>query len=160
MPPRTLPGAGLSGFAPKGDGNWNTWADANWRIISALLQCRVKSVVASVPGAPVNGDMHIVTSGANANAIAIRDNGAWIYIAPQVGWRVFNTANSLLYQFRGDLWVAQTWLGNVVISPDNTAWPSANGEVTFASYANNTLTLLKKGTDGVVRKVDLTLVPA
>lgn len=105
MPPRQLPGLGLQAFAPLGETGWNSWNDANMRIISALLQARVKSVLAAVPGSGmVNGDMHILTAAPNANAIAIRDNGAWVYITPQTGYRVYDEETTLTFFFNGSAW--------------------------------------------------------
>lgn len=159
MAPRNLPGVGLQAFAAKGEENWDTWTNANWRIVSALLGGRVKGVVATLPATPVWGDIYILSTGATAatNRIAVWDNGAWVYITPQSGWRFYNDANKILYVFRGDIWVTTSWFGNIVISPDGAAYPNANGEVTFASYAQNTLTILRKGTDGKVRSVTLTM---
>lgn len=273
MAPRTLPGLGLKGFAPKGETDWNAWADENWRYISALLQARVISVAATLPASPADGNMHIVTTGANANAIAIRDNSTWVYITPMIGFRVYDMQNALWFSFNGTAWVpdfadltasdnaaaveirkrgsaagvnapnaayaslgsfrwlgwtgaawrvgaamlvqtqqlwsgtangtaivwqviangasalsdrlqltattlqpAQTdgvvslgtnttrwlrgWFKEISLNPDNTPWPNANGEIVIASHADDTITILKKGSDGIVRKVDLTLTAA
>ena len=270
MAPRTLPGLGLSGFAPKGEDDWNAWADGNWRVLSALTQARVTGLVASLPGSPTNGQIYILTAGADLNKIALRDNGAWVYLTPQVGWRVYDQTNALFYTFNGATWApdfadlsatndaaaveirkkgsttganapnaafaslgafrwlgwtgsawrvgaamlvqtqqlwsgvangtaivwqviangtttlvdrlqltatalqpAQTdgvvslgsattrwlrgWFKEISINPDSTPWPDANGEIVIASYADDTITILKKGSDGIVRSVDLTL---
>ena len=275
MAPRNLPGLGLRAYAPKGEANWNTWTDPNWRTVSALLQGRVKGLVAALPGSPVDGDMYILTATANANRIAIRDAGAWVYIVPQTGWRMYETTDAITYEFDGTAWVADTlqvmngsntdaaptvtmkkrgspagatapnaayaslgsfrwmgwtgtawrvgaqmlvqtqqlwsasvsgtaivwrviangstalvdrltltdnallpaqtdravslggrttrwlkgWFGNISLYPDASAYPSDNGELTIASYADDTITMLKKGADGTVRKIDLTLTP-
>ena len=273
MAPRTLPGVGLQGFETAGESGWNSWNDTNMMIASALIQARVKSVVAVVPTTGLaNGDMHILTGAPNANAIALRDNGAWVYLTPQTGYRVYDQATALTFVFTGSAWSpenadltattngpalelkkkgsgaganapnaafssmgsfrwlgwtgsvwrtgaqilvqtqelwsgvasgtaivfqviasgattmvdrlqltataltpAQTdnvvslgsrtakwlkgWFGSISIYPDTTPYPSDNGEVTIASYADDTITILKKGADGVVRKIDLTLTP-
>lgn len=106
MAPRSLPGVGLQAYAPKTEDNWHTWTDTNWRIVSALLQGRALSLVSAVPGSPSNGDIHILTSGANAQKIAIRDNGAWVYLTPQEGWRMYDEATKLTYQYDGSTWKA------------------------------------------------------
>lgn len=106
MAERALPGVGLKGFDdPDADG-WNTWTDTNWRIVSALLQGRVLNLVTGVPGSPANGDMYILTSGANAQTIAVRDNGAWVYITPQEGWRMYDQTTKLTYHYDGSAWKA------------------------------------------------------
>lgn len=108
MAPRVLPGIGLQGFETSGASGWNGWADTNWRIISALIQARVKSVVATVPTSGIsNGDMHILTSTPNQNAIAVRDNGAWVYITPQVGYRVYDEDTALTFAFDGSAWAPE-----------------------------------------------------
>lgn len=106
MAPRQLPGIGLQGYENFGAPGWNTFVDANWRIVSAWLQARVKSVVAAVPTTGVaNGDMHILTAAPNANALAIRDNGAWVYLTPQNGHRVYDEETQLNFVFNGTSWL-------------------------------------------------------
>lgn len=100
MAPRTLPGVGLQGFAPQGETDWNAWVDANWRILSALTQCRVLSIRATPPGSPTNGDIHVI-----GVSIAVRDNGAWVYIAPQTGWRIYDAETTLFHTYNGSAWV-------------------------------------------------------
>lgn len=271
MPPRTLPGIGLQGYAPRGEDSWNTWADPNWRLISALVQSRVKSLVETLPISPANGDMHILRSGSNANTIAVRDNGGWVYVEPKLGYRVFDEQTGLYFTFNSGGWVPdfadlsasasapalellkrgsaagplapndnaselgsiqwtgwtgaawrvgaamiartqQLWSGvnngsaiiwqvvangsstlvnrlqltataltpgdsdggvslgsqgsrwqrlwahDVSLFPQVGAMPTVNGEITIASADNGTVTILKRGSDGVVRKVDLILV--
>lgn len=108
MAPRTLPGLGLSGFWALGEDGWNGGADENWRKISALVQLSVLSVVSTLPVSPANGDMHIVTSGANANSVAVRDNGAWVYYAPIEGWKAWDSSGNVEYLFDGSAWVARS----------------------------------------------------
>ena len=107
MAPRTLPGVGLQAFAPLGESGWNSWTDGNWRLVSALLQGRVISVVDTLPGSPTNGDIHIITTGVNANAIAVRDNGAWVYMTPQTGYRMYDQETTLTFVFSGSAWVPE-----------------------------------------------------
>ncbi len=108
MAPRELPGVGLQGFETLGSSGWNTFVDSNWRTISTLLQARVKSVVAAVPTVGVaNGDMHILTSAPNLNSIAIRDNGAWVYLTPRNGHRVYDEETQLTFLFNGTAWLPE-----------------------------------------------------
>lgn len=104
MAPRTLPGIGLQGYETAGTPAWNTWVDPNWRLISAWLQARVTSVVSSLPGSPSDGDVHIVTTGVDANSLAVRDNGAWVYMVPQTGYRVYDQETALHWAFDGAAW--------------------------------------------------------
>lgn len=108
MAPRQLPGVGLQGFETPGTAGWNGFVDANWRVISAWLQARVKSVVANVPGSGmVDGDMHIVTGASNTNALAIRDNGVWVYLTAQNGHRVYDEETQLNFVFNGTAWAPE-----------------------------------------------------
>lgn len=108
MAPRTLPGVGLKAFETAGSAGWNTWNDTNMRLASALIQARVKSVVAVVPTSGLaNGDMHVLSGAPNANTIALRDNGAWFYLTPQTGYRVYDQATALTFVFTGSAWVPE-----------------------------------------------------
>jgi len=78
--------------------------DANMRLASALIQARVLSQVAAEPVSPVNGDMHVITAGVNLNKIAIRDNGAWVYVTPQAGWIVYDVSATEHITFTGTTW--------------------------------------------------------
>lgn len=107
MAPRTLPGLGLSGFWALGEDGWNTGADTNWRTLSALTQLSVISRTTVLPGSPSNGDIYIVRSdaGAEPNKVAVRDNGAWVYLTPQEGWRGWVRDTDELVVFDGAAWV-------------------------------------------------------
>lgn len=105
MASRTLPGIALNGFWTLGEDGWNSGADANWRKLSALTQLSVISVTATLPGSPTNGMIYIVTSGGNANSVAVRDNGAWVYFAPTEGWQAWAQDENTVYTFDGSAWV-------------------------------------------------------
>jgi hypothetical protein len=108
MAPRTLPGLGLSGFWTLGEDGWNTGADVNWRTLSALVQLSVISRTTALPGSPTNGDIYLVPSdaGAEPNKVAVRDNGAWVYLTPQEGWRAWVKDTDEMVTFSGTAWVA------------------------------------------------------
>lgn len=120
MAPRQLPGIGLQGFETLGASGWNTFVDSNWRILSAWTQARVNSFVAAVPTSGVaNGDTHILTAAPNANSMAIRDAGAWVYLTPLNGCRVYDEETQLYFTFDGTSW-----------SPENAdLTATANGAV-------------------------------
>lgn len=102
---RALPGLGLFGFWTLGSNGWKDQHDSNLRLLSALVQPRVLSFVAAVPGSPTDGDMHVLTNAPNQHAIAIRDLGAWVYVTPAEGWTVYDRTTNTLYQFTGTEWV-------------------------------------------------------
>lgn len=107
MPERTLPGLGLTGFWDLGFNGWNTANDINLRLLSALVQPRAISRTTALPGSPTNGDIYIVPDGAgsNPNEIAIRDNGAWVYVVPAEGFTFYVADANENVQFDGTDWV-------------------------------------------------------
>lgn len=111
--PRVLPGLGLKGFFGAGTDGWDGDMDSNLRILSALVQSRVISRVTTLPSSGLtNGDMYIVTSGAEAQKIAIRDDGAWVYIPVLAGFRVWDTSVNGFVYYNGTVWVAEGAPGN------------------------------------------------
>lgn len=114
---RTLPGLGLVGGWDLGDNTFKTGMDTNLRTLSALVQPFVLSVVASAPGAPTAGDIHIASSawgGGSANDIMLYDevinetnDGAagWIALTPEEGWKVWDRATDRELIFTGSAWV-------------------------------------------------------
>lgn len=105
MASRTLPGIALNGFWNLGEDDWKDGADANWRKLSALTQLSVIGLVASLPGSPANGMIYIVTSGVNANSVAVRDSGEWIYFTPSEGWMAWVRDQDSIYAFDGTSWI-------------------------------------------------------
>lgn len=107
---RTLPGLGLTGFWTAGSDGWNSGMDANLRLLSALGQLSVISRTTTLPGSPANGSIYIVPSGAgsNPNAVAIRDNGAWVYVTPLEGFRAWVRDVDQTYVFDGSAWIRET----------------------------------------------------
>lgn len=106
MAARTLPGLGMKAFWTAGDDSWegDPGMDGNLRMASILTQLGVISRVASVPGSPSDGDIHIITSGADTNKIAARDNGAWVYYTPSEGWLARDKATDEFIYFDGATW--------------------------------------------------------
>lgn len=107
MASRTLPGLGLDGFWDLGEDGWKNGMDGNLRKLSALVQCKVINRVASEPGSPVNGDMYILTAGANANKVAIRDNGVWVHLTPFAGWRIWDSTFGGYVHYDGTAWIEE-----------------------------------------------------
>lgn len=106
MPKRTLPGLGLTGFWDLGSDNWKDENDSNLRTLSALVQARAISRTTALPASPANGDIYIVPPDAasNANEIAIRDDGAWVYIPPAEGFTAYVADANENVQFDGTAW--------------------------------------------------------
>lgn len=105
---RQMPGLGLyAGWTP-GSNGWGDQNDSNWRIVSALLNGAVISRTTALPGSPSDGDIYIVPSaaGSNANEVAIRDNGSWVYLTPMEGWMLHVSDEGDFVKWDGSAWVA------------------------------------------------------
>lgn len=107
---RTLPGLGLTGYWNEGSDGWKAAMDTNLRLLSAMCSGAAISRTTVLPGSPTNGDIYIVRSdaGTNPNKIALRDNGAWVYLAPSEGWRLWVKDEDALAVYTGSAWAVQT----------------------------------------------------
>lgn len=150
MAQRTLPGIGLTGFWDLGFDGWKDEMDANLLALSALTQARVlgRVNVAGLPGSPTNGMIYIVLDGANANKIALRDDGTWKYLTPAAGFQVYDVGTESFIKFNGTAWV--DWLDGLDLptmpdlAEEHISYANAAGasEVIFqlpAGYINFTL---------------------
>jgi len=167
MASRTLPGLGLTGFWNEGD-PWKTGGDQNWLKLSAVTQLAVKSATTSLPGTPADGDIYIVPEAdANGNSIAVRDNGAWAYLTPKVGWLAHVEDTSLWLEYDGSAWVEHMgdraklsgamFSGPVGFKPTSSAAPDAIGDLVFELSSDTQLTIKVMGSDGIIRSTVLTL---
>ena len=106
MAKRTLPGLGLTGFWPAGTNDWGDENDANLLLLSSITQCSVTSRSSALPGSPTQGMRYIVpdTDPTNPNKIAVRDDGAWVYITPSTGWLVWITDVADYFKYNGAGW--------------------------------------------------------
>lgn len=113
MPARTLPNLGLQGFFDLGEDGWKDEMDLNLLKLSVLTQGGVIDKVSSLPGSPSNGDVYILdeTATADANAVAIRDDGAWVFVSPLEGWFVYNRSADRFELFDGTRWDEYTASG-------------------------------------------------
>lgn len=108
MTERTLPGIGLTGFWDQG-APWKIGGDQNWLRSSVLTQLAVESATTSLPASPLNGVIYIVPVGdPNANQVAARDNGAWVYMPPSEGWTAYVRDTGVLMNFDGTNWMPST----------------------------------------------------
>lgn len=103
---RALPGLGLKAFHTPGSNAWDADYDVNIRTLSAIVHLNVLDRVAAVPGSPTNGQIYLITGVTNQNKIAVRDNGAWVYLTPQEGWFAWVADEDTRYVFDGTNWVA------------------------------------------------------
>lgn len=142
MASRTLPGLGLNGFWTLGEDGWNTDHDENLRTVSALVNLKVLERVASVPGSPSNGDIYIVTTGLDANKVAVRDNGAWVYLTPFAGWRAWDVDFDGYIHFDGTDWVEET-----VAAPESGALKYLGTQTAAASASLNFASLITSAYD-------------
>jgi len=126
MAERNLPGLGLRGYWPAGTDGWGDENDVNLRMLSALVECAPISRVTTLPGSPTNGDIYIVPTGGDANKIAIRDEGAWVYIVPTEGFIAWVKDENALVGYTGSAWAQ--------LAPSGV---TANGAslITAANYA-------------------------
>ena len=103
---RTLPGLGLKAFWTPGSNGYNTELDAGILKLSVVVQALALSRVTAI-AAQANGTVLIVPSGAtsNANEIAAKDNGAWVYYTPLKGMIVFVEDEGVHVKWSGTAWV-------------------------------------------------------
>mgnify|MGYP000290550838 CR=1 FL=1 len=65
----------------------------------------------------MEGDRHIVASGAtgawagHANAVAVREDGAWRFLNPKLGWCAWSDADGVLLVYDGAAWTEVTSSG-------------------------------------------------
>lgn len=108
MAPRTLPGLGLRGFWAYEEDNWNgdPGMDGNLRKLSALAQLSVIDQDLTVPpGSPTDGDIYIVGQSATSGwasqdgKIAVRDNGAWVFLDALTGLIAYVEDEGAYYRY-------------------------------------------------------------
>ena len=62
----------------------------------------------ALPGSPTDGDIYIVPTGeTNGDDVAIRDNGAWVYLTPNDGWRAWVADTDSFVYWDGGRWTAE-----------------------------------------------------
>lgn len=106
MPMRDLPNLALKGFFDLGEDGWDDEMSLNLLKLSVLVQATALDKVSADPGAPVDGDVYIFdeTHATHPNEVAIRDDGAWVYVTPFEGWLIFNQAAGYYEKFDGAAW--------------------------------------------------------
>ena len=109
MTARTLPNVGLKAFWGLGFDGWDPENDLNLLKLSVLVQGTFLSKEATTPGSPTDGDVYVFdeTHATQANKIAIRDNGDWVYITPIEGWKLYNLGQGYYEKFDGATWAQE-----------------------------------------------------
>lgn len=104
---RTLPWLGLKSFFALGEDGWDDEMNANILYLALFAQPRADSYSATLPGSPANGALVILdnTHGTYPNHVAYYENGAWGYIAPQIGWFFYIKNTDIIRRWDGSSWV-------------------------------------------------------
>lgn len=91
------------------------------RILDAVIQIVVDDMTRTAPPpSPAEGQRHVIASGAtgawagHAAAIATWQDGAWVFLAPKTGWRLWSVADTSIFIFDGGAWQALAPLANDV----------------------------------------------
>lgn len=101
------PGVGLTrGWTP-GTGGWAAGMDLNLLTASVVMQLSVESRTSPLPGSPSEGVMFLVPASdpTNGKKLAVRDQGAWVYITPKVGWLAWVKDTQSFYHYANN----ETW---------------------------------------------------
>lgn len=125
------------------------------RILDAIVQPVVADLDRTAPPqAPENGDRHIVAAGATGDwagqdgTIAVRQDQAWAFFAPQVGWKVHVVALGGDVTFDGSDWRGASFatLG-INAEADTTNRLAVSGAATLLNHdgAGHQLKLNKAG---------------
>ncbi len=92
--------------------------------LDAAVQMTVRSRTLAVPPAAANdGDTFLVPEGAvnawagRSGEVAVRQNGGWIFLRPQPGWRAFVESEAVFVLHDGEVWRD----GIIALSPGGAA---------------------------------------
>jgi hypothetical protein len=106
------------------------------RILDAAIQIGVLDMtLAAPPTSPGEGERHVVASGATGawagqdDTIVTWQDGAWAFLVPKTGWRIWSVADNGLFVFDGATWQSAggaAVLDNVAHLGVNTAASSPN----------------------------------
>jgi hypothetical protein len=108
MPSRPLPNLLLESFFDLGEDGWKDANDLNMLKLSVLVQAGASGKFAAEPGAPAAGDIIVLdeTHATHPNAIAVYDDGAWVYFTPSEGWLIYNRATNEYLTYDAAAWTA------------------------------------------------------
>ncbi len=84
-------------------------------LLDGLLHLSVITrVLATPPAAPADGERYLIAASptglwtGHAGLIALRMEGAWRFLTPRTGWRIWIADEALLLVFNGTTWLAST----------------------------------------------------
>jgi hypothetical protein len=139
MPSRALPNLGLQAFFDLGEGGWDDEMSLNLLLLSVLVQGGVLEMVSATPGSPSNGDVYLFseTHPTQANKVAIRDAGAWIYVTPLEGWRLYDRNANLLRLFNGTAWVSYSPVSLYFVPFGFAAKPTDGEDLFFGVFTDS-----------------------
>ena len=121
------------------------------QVLDTTVQLSVlNSNLSTPPGSPVEGDRHIVASGATGEwsgkdqQVSVWQEGTWISYAPREGWLAWDRNDELLLVFDGTAWVTvvDSDLQNVALvginaTADTTNRLSVSSPATLLSHEGN-----------------------
>ena len=165
MAARDLPNLALKGFFDLGEDGWDDEMSLNLLKLSVLVQATALDKVAAEPGAPDDGDVYILdeTHATHANAVAIRDDGAWVYVEPFEGWLIFNQADGYYEKFDGMVWAELETGGGggglaavtTIAAADTDLLASHAGQyLRFTNAAAKTLTVQPDATEPLTADIE------
>lgn len=132
MVSRTMGGGlGLIGDWDLGEDGWKDGMDANLLKLSVLVQGGAIGLVDATPGSPVEGSVYLFSAAhpTNANAVAVYDEAAWTFYAPNAGWLIYDNGAAVYRSFTGTEWAElETGGGGVEEAPvDDVGYVRKNG---------------------------------
>lgn len=156
MPSRSLPNLGLVAFFDLGEDGWDDDMSLNLLKLSVLTQGTVLEKVAAEPGSPTDGDVVILdeTHATHPNEIAIRDDGAWVYVEPHLGWLLYNQDQGYYEKFDGTVWAELETGGGTSLAVVTTI--SGSSHNLLASEAGLYLRFTNSGAKSVTVQPDAT----
>lgn len=107
------PQLGLSYLVPE-QAQKHVTVNETFRLLDALVQMSAKQTEANAPPAsPIEGDLYTLgnaPTGAwrdKANKLAIFQDGAWVFVTPKTGWRLFDLSQATHKTFKSGRWTAE-----------------------------------------------------
>jgi hypothetical protein len=97
-------------FLEAGQAQKHVTLNESLRMLDAVTQLAVAAVSAAPPADPASGERHIVGAGpsgafaGHASEIAAFQDGGWVFLAPQPGWRAWNVDEEVLLVWTGSAW--------------------------------------------------------
>ena len=130
MASRLLANLGLRAFWGTGFTPWGDENDRNLLQLDTVTQLNVQTYAQTLPASPPAGSRYIAPSNhpTNPNEIAVFDNGAYVFFAPQVGWRAFVFSTARYMFWTGIRWEFDTYRGRTSVTGPFTANVGANNE--------------------------------